>query len=266
MPMNNGVRSIVRGWMMLGAVLLWGAISPANADMNWNAVFPNGLVDAQGQHVSTDTLNGKMVFLYFASSTCGPCHFFCPKLIEFRNRYKDQIEVVFVSQDASEQAQLKYMQDSKMPWPAVKWHDYKLEDGNELRGLMSKYQGWGTPSVAVLSDSGELESKERADWVPQEIELLPEEHMKILDAEVEKIDVAYVQREAKSERTVLNDEQVHRRIESDRQLYQARITQLKTLYRDSLDFKALNSPPTWMDLLFDYYQFKRQAKLTPAQG
>lgn len=262
MTKNKGLR----GWMLLAVFLLWGATSSAHADMNWKAIFPNGLVDAQGQQVSPDTLSGKMIFLYFASSTCGPCHAFCPKLIEFRNRYKDQIEVVFVSQDSSEQAQLKYMQDSKMPWPAVKWHDYKLEDGNELRGLMSKYQGWGTPSVAVLSSSGKLESTERADWVPQEIAYLPEEQVKTLDAEVEKIDVAFVQREAKSERVVLNDDEVHQRIESDRQLYQKRITQLETLYRDSLEFNGLNSTPTWMDLLFDYYQFKRQAILLPAQG
>ena len=253
--------------MLLGAVFFLGGTSLARADMDWNTIFPHGLVDAQGQPVSPDTLNGKMVFLYFASSTCGPCHFFCPKLIEFRNRYKDQLEVVFVSQDSSEKVQLKYMQDSKMPWPAVKWHDYKIDDGNELRGLMTKYQGWGTPSVAVLSKSGELESQERSDWVPDEIEHLPEEEVGILQKESDKIDAVLVENDAKRiEHKELSDDEVQPRIELYKQLYQKRIDQLNTLYHDSLNFDGLNSSPKWMDLLFDYYQFKRQATPAPAQG
>jgi thiol-disulfide isomerase/thioredoxin len=255
--------------MLLVLVSLLGAIASAQdapaPGKDWNTFFPDGLVNAQGQPVSPDTLNGKKVFLYFASASCGPCHAFCPKLIEFRNRYKDQMEVVFVSQDPSEQTQLKYMQNSQMPWPAAKWHDYKLADGNLPRTLMSNYQGWGTPSIAVLSKTGELESQERADWVPQEIKHLPEEEIGILQKESDSFDLAFVQKEAmRLEHKELSDDEAQQRLDLFKGEIQKRIAEIQALDKGSRDFTGLGPTPTWNDLLFDYYQFLRQKPAVPA--
>ncbi len=63
-------------------------------------LFPQGLVDAQKQPVSVDSLDGKIVGIYFSAQWCPPCRNFTPKLVSFRNANKDDFEVVFVSSDA----------------------------------------------------------------------------------------------------------------------------------------------------------------------
>ena len=143
---------------------------------HWEQFFPNGLINSEGQEVSPTVLKGKFVCLYFSASWCVPCPAFTPKLIALRDQAKEHIEVVFVSHDRSAADQLKYMKDNGMEWPAVKWADHRLGDVNEPGMLIRKYQGWGTPTVFVLSPSGEVVDTNAR----MKIQFLPEENLKRL--------------------------------------------------------------------------------------
>ena len=77
--------------------------------------LPEILLDSKGNNVSSDTLAGKYVGLYFSASWCGPCRAFTPSLIKFRNKHGAEFEVVLVGADGSSRAQANYMRKYKMP-------------------------------------------------------------------------------------------------------------------------------------------------------
>src|SRR5688572_24399456 len=156
------------------ALFQWAAVA---AEGKWDEFFPGGLVNAQGEKVSPEVLKGKLVCLYFSASWCGPCKFVTPKLVTFRDRYKDFVEVVLVSQDRSEAEQFKYMEQNNMRWPAVRWADARAKEANEPKKLMGKYQGWGIPKLVVFSRSGEVLDDEAA----TNIRSLPEETVNRLE-------------------------------------------------------------------------------------
>jgi len=61
------------------------------------------LCRADGSTVSTDTLAGKVVAVYFSAHWCGPCRQFTPELAKAASTLRDRgFEVVFVSCDKSE--------------------------------------------------------------------------------------------------------------------------------------------------------------------
>lgn len=118
------------------------------------AHFPNGLVNAAGEAVDIDQLQGKAVGIYFSAHWCGPCRAFTPKLVEYRNANKDKFEVVFVSSDRTPEAQVDYMKETGMEWPAV-----KLED-EATKELKKKYEVRGIPTLVILKSTGEFLSRD----------------------------------------------------------------------------------------------------------
>ena len=61
--------------------------------------LPEILLDSKGNNVSSDTLAGKYVGLYFSASWCGPCRAFTPSLITFRNKHGAEFEVVSLPEE-----------------------------------------------------------------------------------------------------------------------------------------------------------------------
>ena len=65
----------------------------------------------------------KYVAIYYSAHWCPPCRAFTPKLVEWYNGFKakhENFELVFASSDKSEEAQIDYMKEASMPWPAMK--------------------------------------------------------------------------------------------------------------------------------------------------
>ena len=112
------------------------------------------LINAAGEKVSTSSLAGKVVGLYFSAEWCGACRAFTPELVKLRDSAADKFEVVFVSSDRSPEAQQKYMKDYKMNWLAVP-HDSPLREQ-----LQQKYDIQGIPSLVIIDDQGNLITNE----------------------------------------------------------------------------------------------------------
>ena len=95
----------------------------------------------------------KLIGLFFAGNWCPSCRKFTPELIEYYNRAvaaHPEFEIVFVSSDRSAAAMEKYMRDSNMPWPAVKYE--KIAEKEELK----RYKGDGIPCLVLVDASGRV--------------------------------------------------------------------------------------------------------------
>ena len=111
-------------------------------------LIPGNLMDSNGNTVSNQNLQGKIIGLYFSAGWCPPCRSFSPLLKEFRNQNKQEFEVVMVSADRSRAEQLKYMQDMKMEWNALP------QNSMEASNLYGKYSIRGIPTLIILSPNG----------------------------------------------------------------------------------------------------------------
>ena len=112
------------------------------------ALFPEKLYNAKGEEVSRDELKDKIVGIYFSAHWCPPCRAFTPKLVEFRDKHKDDFEIVFVSSDKNEAAQMNYMKESKMKWLTVKYGSKGITD------LKKRYQVRGIPKLVIVGPDG----------------------------------------------------------------------------------------------------------------
>ena len=103
----------------------------------------------------------KYTALYFSAHWCPPCRAFTPKLVEWYKGFKpkhEDFELVFVSRDKDDAAQLDYMKEAGMPWPAV-----KLSAGKDP--TFGKYAAGGIPYLVLIDENGkDLTGKEGNDW------------------------------------------------------------------------------------------------------
>mmetsp|Transcript_9507 Transcript_9507/g.19707 ORF Transcript_9507/g.19707 Transcript_9507/m.19707 type:complete len:244 (-) Transcript_9507:314-1045(-) len=90
----------------------------------------------------------KLVALYFSASWCPPCKAFSPKLIEFYDSCKDDLEVIFVSSDRDDASFNGYFE--KMPWLALIPGYTSQEARDRQAKLAEMFQIGGIPSVIVL--------------------------------------------------------------------------------------------------------------------
>ena len=94
----------------------------------------------------------KYLAVYFSASWCGPCRKFTPRLVDWYNRHKSQLDkfdVIFVSQDNSKEEMLEYMKQDGMPWPALKF-------ANASSSPLEKYSGRGIPCLVVIDQQGKV--------------------------------------------------------------------------------------------------------------
>jgi len=96
----------------------------------------------------------KYIAIYFSASWCPPCRGFTPELVKMYKRKKadrDKFDVVFVSNDKTEESMVDYMKEDDMEWPAVAYDKIR---GNPL----SKYGGKGIPRLVVIDEKGAVVS------------------------------------------------------------------------------------------------------------
>lgn len=76
--------------------------------------------DLSGNVVSTAALKGKVVFLNFWATWCGPCREEIPEMIKLQAQYKDTLQVIGVSEDEGPPEQVaKFAQKAGMNYPVI---------------------------------------------------------------------------------------------------------------------------------------------------
>lgn len=224
------------------------------ASGNWEAFFPNGLVDAKGNSVSAETLQGKMVLLYFGASWCGICNVVVPPLKSLREMAGKHLEVVLVGRDNSESDHFKYMQNKDMPWPSIPWSDAMAKEDNESRLLSGKYQAWGLPTVVLLSPTGELLDEDAR----SKIQWLPEAAIKYIKDYDYREAVKSYRESIKKDGGKVDAEKEEAHIAFLRADNEKRLAMYQNLLDKSKSTEALPDAPTWEQLLIAFYKQERK--------
>ncbi len=120
-------------------------------------VFGNGLFKVVDGEKVAFSFKGKkepdIYVIYCGASWCGPCNRFVPFLKRWYDDIKsngvDNVEVIFVSSDHDGEAQLEYMVDHEMNWPAVNWH-------HNYKRLIQRYERGSIPGLVVIDRDGHI--------------------------------------------------------------------------------------------------------------
>ena len=138
-------------------ILLFATSSVFSQDKTIAQQLAGSLVHLEQKNLKKfddSTLSETKYFLfYYSAHWCPPCRAFTPKLVDFYNKTKPahpEFEVVFVSSDRSDEDMKKYMQEIKMPWPAIKFN--KIESLKKI----TAYAGPGIPCVVVVDAEGKV--------------------------------------------------------------------------------------------------------------
>ena len=116
-------------------------------------LIPEKLLDVSGNFFSSESLNQKYIGLYFSASWCGPCRKFTPKLVEFRNKFSDEFEVILIGGDGSSKAQANYMKKYSMPWYAMQNQSTEAKSASRFCEVKS------IPYLVILDQDGNIITK-----------------------------------------------------------------------------------------------------------
>ncbi len=125
------------------------ADSPILSALDGNMVILDGKRLKKYEHENLGQI--EVVAFYSSASWCGPCHAFTPTLIKEYNSLKrkyDNFELVLLSADNSESAWEGYVEEYKMPWPALK------HGSREASTLKSGRKANFIPSIHIVSADG----------------------------------------------------------------------------------------------------------------
>jgi thiol-disulfide isomerase/thioredoxin len=109
------------------------------------------VMDLDGNPVSTAAWKGKVVFINFWATWCPPCRAEIPVLIDLANRYKDRLQVVGVSVDEGDPAEVKrFAKQAGINYPIV------MAD----RAIVAEYGGVAAlPTLFVVNPDGNVVQK-----------------------------------------------------------------------------------------------------------
>lgn len=112
--------------------------------------LPKQLVNGDGELVNTAEYlkNKKYIALYFSASWCSPCKKFTPKLVKFYKKKQEEVAVIFVSSDNSEDKMTGYLK--KMPWLAI---PYNSTARGRLKALARTR---GIPTLVIVDANGKV--------------------------------------------------------------------------------------------------------------
>ena len=96
----------------------------------------------------------KYLAVYFSASWCGPCKQFTPRLVNWYQQQKtelDNFDVIFVSRDHSKEAMVEYIKQDGMPWPAL-----TFAKADQRSSPLEKYAGRGIPCLVIIDGEGKV--------------------------------------------------------------------------------------------------------------
>jgi thiol-disulfide isomerase/thioredoxin len=76
--------------------------------------------DLDGRSISSDSLRDKVTIINFWATWCPPCRAEIPDLIALQNKYRDQLQIIGISQDDDEPAVVRrFVNEQRMNYPVV---------------------------------------------------------------------------------------------------------------------------------------------------
>ena len=103
--------------------------------------------DLDGRAVDTALFHGKVVLINFWATWCGPCRAEIPDLVALQEKYRDQLQIIGVSEDeGSPEAVKRFAEEHRVNYPVVMTTD-------EIRRLF--------PGVSALPTSFVLDRESR---------------------------------------------------------------------------------------------------------
>jgi thiol-disulfide isomerase/thioredoxin len=128
-------------------------LDPDKRPSRMAAALKGILVDANGKPVQDDLENKKIFAIYYGAGWCPPCRDFSPNLVKFLNDAlpsHPELAAVFLSDDKQPADMLAYMQDEKMPCPAVSLKDV------EASHILSSYLVDVIPHMVIVDRYGKI--------------------------------------------------------------------------------------------------------------
>lgn len=106
--------------LLLALMLAWGSIAPAGALAVGEVPPPFALLDATGELVPLERLRGKVVYVDFWASWCGPCRRSFPWMSEISKRYHPQgLVVIGVNTDKKRSDADRFLQQTPAAFTVV---------------------------------------------------------------------------------------------------------------------------------------------------
>jgi thiol-disulfide isomerase/thioredoxin len=115
------------------------------------------LTALDGQQLTIAALQGKVVFLNFWATWCGPCRAEIPDLIALQDRYKGRLQIIGLNVDDEEADIQKYVDETGINYPVVMTsNDVRIQFG----GIPA------LPTSFVLDTAGRVVQKHVGLWNP----------------------------------------------------------------------------------------------------
>jgi len=120
-------------WLIIPFILFTSACVQAEKSEN-PAEYPQApeftLEDLSGNPVTLSSLKGKVVFLNFWATWCGPCVREIPDFIEAYKEYKDKgMEIIGISVDEGSSAKVvKFVEEHEINYPIVMYTTQFIRD------------------------------------------------------------------------------------------------------------------------------------------
>jgi cytochrome c biogenesis protein CcmG/thiol:disulfide interchange protein DsbE len=141
---------MIRHALLLAAVLA----VPAHATPPGAPAPPLALVDGRGEHVSLDALKGKVVYVDFWASWCGPCKRSFPWMAEMQRKYADRgFVVVAVNVDRKRADADRFLQATPPAFTVVFDDSGRTPAEWKVKGMPSSYLVDPSGRI-VLAESG----------------------------------------------------------------------------------------------------------------
>jgi thiol-disulfide isomerase/thioredoxin len=116
------------------------------------------LAGLDGKPVTLDGSHGKVVFLNFWATWCGPCRAEVPDLVELQNKYKERLQVIGLDVDDDDPAAVKqFVRENGINYPVVMTPDEVRVEYGGIPAL---------PTSFLLDTEGRVVQKHVGLWDP----------------------------------------------------------------------------------------------------
>lgn len=172
MPVATRFVSIIKVITRLLALVVLTGVAWVHAEGEINAPeFTLKTLDEERQ-ISLKDYRGKVIYLDFWASWCGPCRKSLPMLNELRNELKDRgFEVLALNVDETREEGLRFLKEYPVDYPTL----------FDNEGTAATYQLRGMPTAFLIDHNGKLHSQ-HVGFNPKDMGSIREEVLSLLEA------------------------------------------------------------------------------------